>query len=93
MPWSNQVIGQLAALLVRTGGASQVDAWLEKLGPGTAPGAASGLVIFHALCGELGVADIKEPDAITQAVQVTPLPADDQRGSRGAGIRFSKGVQ
>jgi serine/threonine protein kinase/tetratricopeptide (TPR) repeat protein len=53
MPWSNPVIGQLAALLVRTGAASQADAWIEKLGPGTAPGAASGLVIFHALCGDL----------------------------------------
>ncbi len=53
MPWSNPVIGQLAAVLVRTGAAGQADAWIEKLGPGTAPGAASGLVIFHALCGEL----------------------------------------
>jgi hypothetical protein len=38
---------------VRTGTASQADAWIEKLGSGTAPGAASGLVIFHALCGNL----------------------------------------
>ena len=53
MPWSNPVIGQLAALLVRTGAASQADAWIEKLGLGTAPGAASGLVIFHALRGDL----------------------------------------
>ena len=52
MPWSNPVIGQLAALLVRTGGASEVNAWLEKMGPGP-PGAASGLVTFHALCGDL----------------------------------------
>ncbi|MBZ5634978.1 MAG: protein kinase [Acidobacteriia bacterium] len=53
MPWSNPVIGQLAALLVRTGAASQADHLIEKLGPGTAPGAASGLVIFHAVCGDL----------------------------------------
>jgi hypothetical protein len=53
MPWSNPVIGQLAGLLVRTGAANQADAWIEKLGPGTAPGAASGLVIFSALCGDL----------------------------------------
>ncbi len=52
-PWSNPVIGQLAALLVRTGAASQADAWIEKLGAGTAPGAATGLVIFNALCGDL----------------------------------------
>jgi len=52
-PWSNPVIGQLAAMLVRTGAANQADAWIEKLGNGTAPGAASGLVIFHALCGDL----------------------------------------
>jgi len=53
MPWSNPVVGQLAGLLVRTGAASQADAWIEKLGPGTAPGAASGLVIFNALRGDL----------------------------------------
>jgi serine/threonine-protein kinase len=52
-PWSNAVIGQLAALLARAGAASQADAWIEKLGTGTAAGAASGLVIFHALCGDL----------------------------------------
>ncbi len=53
MPWANPVIGQLAALLVRTGATSQADACIEKLGPGTAYGAASGLVVFHALCGDL----------------------------------------
>ena len=31
MPWSNPVIGQLAALLVRTGAASEADAWIRKL--------------------------------------------------------------
>ncbi len=53
MPWSNPVIGLLAALLVCTGAASQADAWIEKLGLGTAPGAATGLVIFHSVCGDL----------------------------------------
>ncbi|HSP67528.1 MAG TPA: hypothetical protein VLN48_07365 [Bryobacteraceae bacterium] len=53
MPWSNPLIGQLAALMVRTGAANQADALIEKLGRGTAPGAASGLVIFNALCGDL----------------------------------------
>ena len=53
LPWSNPVIGQLAAILVRTEAASQAEAWIEKLGSGTAPGAATGLVIFHALCGDL----------------------------------------
>jgi hypothetical protein len=37
---------------VQTGAASEADALIEKLGPGTAAGAASGLVIFHALCGD-----------------------------------------
>jgi len=53
MPWSNPVIGQLAALLVRTAAAGQGNTLMEKLGPGIAPGAASGLVIFYALCGDL----------------------------------------
>ena len=53
MPAPSQVIGQLAALLARTGAASEADTWIEKLGPGTAPGAASGLVTFHAVCGDL----------------------------------------
>jgi len=52
IPWSNPVIGQLAALLVRTGAVSEADAWIEKLGTGTAAGAACGRVIFHALCGD-----------------------------------------
>jgi serine/threonine protein kinase/Tfp pilus assembly protein PilF len=52
-PWSNPIIGQLAALLVRTGAISQADVLIEKLKPGTGHGAPTGLAIFHALCGEL----------------------------------------
>ena len=52
MPWSNPVIGQLAALLVRTGAASQAETLLEGLRPGTAWGAPAGMAVFHAMSGE-----------------------------------------
>jgi len=51
-PWSNPIVGQLAALLVRTGGTSRAEALLEGLRPGTACGAPAGLAVFHAMCGE-----------------------------------------
>jgi len=51
-PWANPIIGQLAALLVRAGATSRAEALVEKLRPGTACGASTGLAIFHALCGE-----------------------------------------
>jgi Flp pilus assembly protein TadD len=52
MPWANPIIGQLAALLVRAGATTRADALIEKLGPGKAYGAPTGLAVFHALCGE-----------------------------------------
>jgi len=52
-PWANAVAGQLAALLARTGAKSRADALLEKLRPGNAYGAATGMAVFHALCGDL----------------------------------------
>jgi TolB-like protein/Tfp pilus assembly protein PilF len=52
-PWAHPIIGQLAALLVRTGAVRRADAWLEKLGSGRAYGAPTGLAVFHAMCGEL----------------------------------------
>lgn len=51
-PWSNAVVGQLAALLVRTGATSRAEALLEGLRPGTACGAPTGMAVFHAMCGE-----------------------------------------
>jgi tetratricopeptide (TPR) repeat protein len=51
-PWSNPIVGQLAALLVRTGATSRAEALLERLRPGTACGAPTGMAVFHATCGE-----------------------------------------
>ena len=51
-PWSNPIVGQLAALLVRTGAASRAETLLEGLRPGTAWGAPAGMAVFHAMCGE-----------------------------------------
>jgi eukaryotic-like serine/threonine-protein kinase len=51
-PWSNPIVGQLAALLVRTGATSRAEALLEGLRPGTAWGAPTGMAVFHAMCGE-----------------------------------------
>ena len=53
IPWSNLIVGQFAALLVRTGAARQAGVLIEKLKPGTAPGASAGLTLFHAMCGDL----------------------------------------
>jgi tetratricopeptide (TPR) repeat protein len=53
IPWYNLVNGQLAALLVRTGAVRQADELIKKLKPGTAPAAAAGLTLFHAMCGDL----------------------------------------
>src|SRR4030095_16241115 len=52
MPWSHTVMGQLAALLDRTGDRARVDALLNTLGTGEAYGAATGLAIFHAMKGD-----------------------------------------
>jgi len=52
MPWANPIVGQLAALLVGAGDTSRADALIEKLGPGKAYGAPTGLAVFHAMCGE-----------------------------------------
>jgi tetratricopeptide (TPR) repeat protein len=52
-PWANIGVGQLAALLVRTGDKGRADALLETLRRGMAYGAPTGMAIFHAICGEL----------------------------------------
>ena len=51
-PWSNTVMGQLAALLERTGDRKRADALLQTLGTGEAYGASTGLAIFHAMRGD-----------------------------------------
>src|SRR6185295_9634064 len=51
-PWAHPIIGQLAALLVRTGATKRGDEWLEKLGSGQTYGTPTGLAVFHAMCGE-----------------------------------------
>jgi serine/threonine-protein kinase len=51
-PWSNTVVGQLAALLERAGDRKRADALLETLGAGEAYGASTGLAIFHAMRGD-----------------------------------------
>ena len=48
-PWSHTVVGQLAALLKRTGGGKRAEALVETLGTGEAYGASTGLAIFHAM--------------------------------------------
>jgi serine/threonine-protein kinase len=52
MPWAHPIIGQLAALRARAGTASGAGALLETLGSGQTYGAATGLAVFHAMCGE-----------------------------------------
>ncbi len=56
MPWSALIVGQLAAILFRTGAENRAGALIETLQPGTASGAPNGLAVFHALCGDLGQA-------------------------------------
>ena len=56
MPWSSLAAGQLAGILVRTGGVSRANALIDKLKTETASGAPTGMVVFHALCGEIDMA-------------------------------------
>lgn len=56
MPWSKLAAGQLAAILVRTGGVSRANALIDKLKTEMASGAPTGMVVFHALCGEIDIA-------------------------------------
>jgi serine/threonine protein kinase/tetratricopeptide (TPR) repeat protein len=52
MPWANVTAGQLAALLARTGYRSRADELVGALRPGVAYGAATGMMVYHAVCGE-----------------------------------------
>jgi tetratricopeptide (TPR) repeat protein len=56
MPWSSLTAGQLAAILVRTGGVRRADNLIQKLISDEPPGAMAGLVVFHGLCGEIDLA-------------------------------------
>lgn len=51
-PWAFPILGQLAALLVRTGAAGRARELRDKLGSGNEYGASTGLAVYHALCGE-----------------------------------------
>jgi TolB-like protein/Tfp pilus assembly protein PilF/predicted Ser/Thr protein kinase len=51
-PWSNTVMGQLAALLELAGERKRADTLLQTLGTGEAYGASTGLAIFHAMRGD-----------------------------------------
>jgi serine/threonine-protein kinase len=53
MPWSSLVIGQFAAILVRTGATSRAGTLIEKLSDGTFELAPIGWVVFHSLCGNV----------------------------------------
>ena len=53
MPWSSLIIGQLAAILVRTGATIRAGALIEKFREGAAEFAPIGLVVFHSLCGNI----------------------------------------
>jgi len=50
-PWSHTIVGQLAALLERSGDRQRADALLQTLGTGEAYGASTGLAIYHAMTG------------------------------------------
>lgn len=52
IPWSCLVTGQLAAISVRTGDATRANALIQKLRVEEPLRAPTGLVAFHALCGE-----------------------------------------
>ncbi len=52
-PWARTGTGYLAGLLKLTGDTGRADAMLEKLGDGTASGAALGFVHYHLLCSEI----------------------------------------
>jgi serine/threonine-protein kinase len=51
-PSSSPIIGQLAALRVRTGSTSRADPLIEKLKLGNLVGPAAGMAVFHAICGQ-----------------------------------------
>jgi TolB-like protein/Flp pilus assembly protein TadD len=51
-PLDNSIAGQLAALLFRAGAMRRAGTMIEKLRCGQPYGAAAGLALFHALCGE-----------------------------------------
>jgi serine/threonine protein kinase/Flp pilus assembly protein TadD len=65
-PWSNPIVGQLAALLVHAGDTSRAEALIQKLRSGKAYGAPTGMAVFHALCGEFDQAGEWAEQAIAE---------------------------
>ena len=51
-PWASPTVGQLAALLVRSGATGRANVLIEKLQRGEVCGASAGLAVCHAMCGE-----------------------------------------
>jgi serine/threonine-protein kinase len=51
-PWGSPLIGQLAALLLRSGATSRANALIDKLHSGEVCGGPAGLALFHAMGGE-----------------------------------------
>jgi serine/threonine protein kinase/tetratricopeptide (TPR) repeat protein len=64
-PWASPTVGQLAALLVRAGDTKRADAILDKLRRGEVCGPATGLALFHAMCGEFD----RAAESAVQAVE------------------------
>jgi tetratricopeptide (TPR) repeat protein len=56
-PWESPTVGQLAALLVRSGATSRADVLIETLQRGEVCGSSTGLALFHAMSGELDRAE------------------------------------
>jgi serine/threonine-protein kinase len=52
-PWSPNVIGLLAGVMLRSGNVGGAEELLRKLGPGQDYGAPRGLAVFHLLCGDV----------------------------------------
>ena len=51
-PWENPIVGQLAALLVRTRATTRAEGLIDRLRSSNTYLAPTGLTVFHAMCGE-----------------------------------------
>jgi serine/threonine-protein kinase len=85
-PWIPMPIGALAGLLRLSGDTSRAEALLEKLRPGQAYAAPTGLAIFHLYCSEID----KAADWVEKAIeQRYPLILHIMRGPLGKALRSS----
>ncbi|HEY3936498.1 MAG TPA: winged helix-turn-helix domain-containing protein [Bryobacteraceae bacterium] len=57
VPWSASLIGQLAAMLIRTGAQSRAEALIDTLKSGAAYRTPTGILVFHLLCGQFEAAE------------------------------------